>query len=159
MVPPDSHRVSRAPRYSGYHYPQRSLPVRDCHPYRAAFQLLPVRHAGNVVVLQPQNCRNNSGLGCSGFARRYYRNHSCFLFLRLLRCFSSAGSPPSRGTWPSTKWVAPFGHPRINAHVQLPVDFRSLSRPSSPLRAQASPIRPSFACRIPQTNAGRPRNP
>ncbi len=49
-------------------------------------------------------------------------------------------------TWPSTKWVAPFGHPRINSCVPIPAAFRSLSRPSSPLRAQASPIRPSFAC-------------
>ena len=159
MVPPDSHRVSRAPRYSGYHYLQRSLPVRDCHPYRAAFQLLPVRRAKNIVVLQPRHCRNNNGLGRSDFARRYSRNHSCFLFLRLLRCFSSAGSPTLRCDWPSTSRVAPFGHPRISAHVQLPVDFRSLSRPSSPLRAQAFPIRPSFACRIPQIIAGRPRNP
>src|SRR5690606_10072876 len=28
------------------------------------------------------------------FARHYLRNHFCFLLLRLLRCFSSAGSPP-----------------------------------------------------------------
>ena len=42
---------------------------------------------------------------------------------------------PLAGDWPSTSRVAPFGHPRINAHVQLPVVFRSLSRPSSPLRA------------------------
>ena len=32
------------------------------------------------------------GLGSSAFARRYLRNHSYFLFLRLLRCFSSPGS-------------------------------------------------------------------
>ena len=29
------------------------------------------------------------GLGCSAFARRYLRNHCRFLFLRLLRCFTS----------------------------------------------------------------------
>src|SRR6188768_3954275 len=50
--------------------------------------------ARNVVVLQPQYCRNNIGLGCSAFARHYLRNHFCFLLLRLLRCFSSAGLPP-----------------------------------------------------------------
>ena len=33
------------------------------------------------------------GLGCSDFARHYFRNHCCFLFLRVLRCFSSPGSP------------------------------------------------------------------
>ena len=32
-----------------------------------------------------------TGLASSAFARHYLRNHFCFLFLRLLRCFSSAG--------------------------------------------------------------------
>ncbi len=32
------------------------------------------------------------GLGCSHFARRYFENHCCFLFLGLLRCFSSPRS-------------------------------------------------------------------
>ena len=35
------------------------------------------------------------GLGCSRFARRYSGNRVCFLFLRVLRCFSSPGLPPS----------------------------------------------------------------
>src|ERR1700756_5179756 len=29
------------------------------------------------------------GLGCSAFARRYWRNHYCFLFLQVLRWFTS----------------------------------------------------------------------
>ena len=33
------------------------------------------------------------GLGCSEFARHYYRNHGCFLFLWVLRWFTSPGSP------------------------------------------------------------------
>ncbi len=33
------------------------------------------------------------GLGYSAFARRYLRNRVCFLFLWVLRCFSSPGSP------------------------------------------------------------------
>ena len=45
----------------------------------------------HVVVLQPQICRNMSGLGFFPFARHYSGNHYCFLFLCLLRCFSSAG--------------------------------------------------------------------
>ena len=36
----------------------------------------------------------HTGLGSSGFARRYSRNRGFFLFLRLLRCFSSPGSLP-----------------------------------------------------------------
>ena len=50
-----------------------------------------------MSVLQPQHCRNNTGLGCSPFARHYLGNHYCFIFLRVLRCFSSPGSPPVNG--------------------------------------------------------------
>ena len=44
----------------------------------------------------------------------------------------------------STDWVAPFGNLRINTYLRFPVAYRSLSRPSSPLRAKAFPIRPSL---------------
>ena len=91
-----------------------------------------------------------AGLGCSTFARHYWGNHFCFLFLRVLRCFSSPRSPtgPSRCDRPSACRVFPFGDPRITGHVHLPAAYRSLSRPSSPVRAKASAIRPcllSFA--------------
>ena len=87
------------------------------------------------------------GLGSSAFARRYLRNHYCFLFLRLLRCFSSPGSPPCamnlrRDTWRLSMWVSPFRHLRITGHVLLPAAFRSLSRLSSALSAKASTVRP-----------------
>ena len=49
-----------------------------------------------VGVLQPRHGRNRGGLGCSPFARHYLGNHCCFLFLPLLRCFSSRGSPLHR---------------------------------------------------------------
>ena len=39
-------------------------------------------------------------------------------------------------------WVAPFGDPRIKGYLHLPAACRSLSRPSSPLRAKASSVRP-----------------
>ena len=42
---------------------------------------------------QPQYHRSNTGLGSSAFARHYLRNHYCFLFLGVLRCFSSPRSP------------------------------------------------------------------
>ena len=37
MVPVDSHKVSRAPRYSGYHYQLYILPVLDYHYLRLSF--------------------------------------------------------------------------------------------------------------------------
>ena len=43
----------------------------------------------DIAVLQPHQCRNTDGLGSSPFARHYLGNHYYFLFLRVLRCFSS----------------------------------------------------------------------
>ena len=43
-----------------------------------------------LAVRTPHCC----GLGCSDFARHYFRNRFYFLFLRVLRCFSSPGSLP-----------------------------------------------------------------
>ena len=41
----------------------------------------------------------------------------------------------------SSTWrVSPFGNPRIESHLQIPAAYRSLSRPSSPPRAKASPV-------------------
>ena len=67
-----------------------------------------------------------------------------FLFLEVLRCFSSLGSPPCIRTddSPSDCRVVPFGNPRIKGHLHLPAAYRSLSRPSSPPRAKASAMRP-----------------
>ena len=58
------------------------------------FQRILIHYTTNNVVLQPQSCRNKTGLGYSAFARRYLRNHCCFLLLRVLRCFSSPGLLP-----------------------------------------------------------------
>ena len=41
----------------------------------------------------PRSPFESHGLGSSEFARHYYRNHGCFLFLRVLRWFTSPGSP------------------------------------------------------------------
>ena len=46
-----------------------------------------------MTVLQPHTSRRVYGLGWFPFARRYLGNHYCFLFLGLLRCFSSPRSP------------------------------------------------------------------
>ena len=43
-----------------------------------------VRHPKDIAI---------SGLGSSDFARHYFRNRFYFLFLRVIRCFSSPGSP------------------------------------------------------------------
>ena len=86
-----------------------------------------------------------SGLGSSPFARRYLGNRFYFLFLRLLRCFSSPGPPhktmdSSYADIPSVCRVSTFGHPRVEACLRLTVAFRSLPRPSSALGARASAL-------------------
>ncbi len=49
---------------------------------------------------------------------------------------------PKDDDTPAACRVAPFGIIWIYAHVQLPIYFRSLSRPSSPLRALGIPHTP-----------------
>ena len=45
------------------------------------------------LVLQPRHVRKRTGLGSAPFARHYSGYRLFFLFLRVLRCFSSPGSP------------------------------------------------------------------
>ena len=87
-------------------------------------------------------CISTHGLASSAFARHYSRNLVWFLFLPLLRCFSSGGSPriPMYSvyvSWFFTMRVSSFGYLRIEAYLQLPAAFRSLSRPSSAPDAKA----------------------
>ena len=66
-----------------------------------------------------------------------------FLFLGLLRCFTSPrfASPDYEfirsilRSYP--EWVVPFGDPRIKACLRLPVAYRNLLRPSSPSGTKA----------------------
>ena len=99
----------------------------------------------NPAVRTPE-C-THSGLGSSAFARRYLRNRVFFLFLRVLRCFSSPGSPPYVMDWRMDTrgflvWVSPFRNLRINGYLLLPEAYRSLSRLSSALSAKASALCP-----------------
>ena len=77
--------------------PKLRFRVRGCHPLWLNF---PVHSA--IIVLSSQRRSFNPvpavtgpGLGCCAFARHYLRNHFCFLFLRVMRCFQFPGSPPS----------------------------------------------------------------
>ena len=88
------------------------------------------------------------GLASAHFARRYFGYRSFFLFLPLLRCFSSGRSPyNTMDSCYSDKGspcrVSPFGYPWIEGYLHLPMAFRSLSRPSSAPGAKASSLRSS----------------
>ena len=109
MVLPDSHRVPRVPWYLG-------VPSREPSPFRLpdfhrlwlAFPgpfnyglglQLPDRAAApsDDIPLPPvynaRRLEHKQGLGSSLSARRYWGNRICFLFLRVLRWFTSPGSP------------------------------------------------------------------
>ena len=90
MGPADSPRISRVLGYSGVHWASVSFRVPGCHRLWLRFP----SYSANLFlavswILLPHPCRNTGGLGCSAFARHYWRNHCYFLFLRVLRCFSS----------------------------------------------------------------------
>ena len=62
-------------------------------------RFLTLRPAGRLIKAAPQPhdcnpCRvsHSHGLASSDFARHYSRNHCCFLFLWVLRCFTSPRS-------------------------------------------------------------------
>src|ERR1700684_505522 len=108
--------------------------------YASAFQrpLLPIRFLTprqdgspdrTVPLPRPRNaCRLSHaiGLASSAFAHHYSRNRGCFLFLRVLRCFTSPRylHPPyvfRRGRRAITpRRVSPFGHPRIKVWLPTP---------------------------------------
>ena len=122
------------------------LRVRGSHPLRPAFPK-PFCWSRRIInAVHTPGC-THPGLGSSAFARRYLRNRCFFLFLRVLRCFSSPGSLPYVMDWRmddrgSLCRVSPFRHLRIMEYLLLPGAFRSLSRLSSALSAKASALRP-----------------
>ena len=145
MGPADSRRIPRAPRYSGAGSPATPISPKGLSPAMAALSSAfgYLRRVAFSPVLQPRMCLDTHGLGSCAFARHYLRNRSYFLFLRVLRCFSSPRSPRTQVRWRDrSRQVSPFGHRRVVAHLPLAGAFRSLSRPSSPPRATGIPRAP-----------------
>ena len=145
MVPLISHKIPRVSWYSG------SCSVSSAFTY-GAFTLcgrLSQNRSVNFTESQMQSVTpecTHSGLGSFHFARRYFGNRVFFLFLRVLRCFSSPGSPHNAmdsryADGGLLRRVSPFRYLRINGYLLLPEAFRSLSRLSSALSAKASTLR------------------
>ena len=97
------------------------------------------------MVLQPRKDKSPR-FGLFRFRSPLLTESILFIFLRILRCFTSprVALPTLYIQVGVTEvelcWVAPFGYPRIKACVPLPEAFRSLLRPSSPDDAKASII-------------------
>ena len=122
--------------------------VRGCHPLRPGFPSCSATFPACLCrrSYNPARCRDTRGLGSCAFARHYWRNHCYFLFLRVLRCFSS---PRSLCITRCSDGIAPAGFPHsdirgsrsICLSPRLFAAYHVLRRLREP---QASPVRPSL---------------
>ena len=119
--------------------------ITGLSPSPAGFPKTVLLSSGSLVAVLTPPCTHD-GLGSFHFARRYYGNRCFFLFLRLLRCFSSPGSLRTVMDWlygdrSLSCRVSPFRYRRVSGYLLLSGAFRSLSRLSSALSAKASTLR------------------
>jgi hypothetical protein len=77
--------------------------------------------------MTPRSPCGSHGLGSSDFARHYSRNHGCFLFLRVLRWFTSPGS---LGTPMYSAHRTQCSH-RVGSPIRTSPDHRLLAPPRS----------------------------
>ena len=146
VVHPSSHRVSRVRQYSGYplsvppfvygaltlygrlsHAVQLGFPDHDAGPN-------PDDPEGPSVWPPPRSLATTSGISVDVFSSPYLDvSVQAVPFLRLFCSTQDDGVLRRR--------VSPFGNPRIDGYLLLPVAYRSLSRPSSAPDAKAFPLR------------------
>ena len=93
------------------------------------------------VVLQPHNCVATTVVWARPLSLAATRGVTCLFSppaatkMFQFTAFAHLSVSPLGG-------VPPFGHPRVNGCLRLAGEFRRLSRPSSPLGARASSVRP-----------------
>ena len=126
MVLLSSVRISRVPTYSGYPRPLNNFAYGPVTLFRCAFQ-----HYSAIVLRAfrgpyPAHIAI-CGLGFSDFARHYFRNRSYFLFLRVLRCFSSPGSPHT----PMDSVYDNAALPALSFLIRTSADLGSFAAPRS----------------------------
>jgi hypothetical protein len=138
-------------RLPDYHRLRSTIPDHSTTPtlYHSTpgqadqIQMLPQPHTRNTRRLSHAH-----GLAPSPFAHHYSGNHYCFLFLRVLRCFTSPRyhQPPytfRRRQHPMTGARLPHSEtPGSTLGCQLPGAYRRLPRPSSAPDAKASTVCP-----------------
>ena len=134
MVLADSDRIARVPSYLGTPLGlQLVFAYATITLFGAPFQALPLTIQGPTADPQPRgHLRDTRFRLFPGSLATTTGITRCFLFLRVLRCFTSPGSllqpyefrPEYRSYSP--RWVSPFGHLRINVRLATP---RSFSQP------------------------------
>ena len=123
-------------------FPHGTCPLSRTHFPEGSATLMTRRGAGPTTP--GAAAMHRPGLGSCAFARHYLRNHCYFLFLRVLRCFSSPGSPTASMRCDG---IAPAGFPHsdirgsrgICPSPRLFAACHVLLRLREP---QASPMRP-----------------
>ena len=144
MVPPSSHRVSRVRRYSGYTccdsvfaYESLTLCGRPSHALRLNDSIPSAVQTPEILLPPvwptPRSLATTSGISVDVFSSPYLDvSVRAVPLIRLLIQRMIHGH--------YSVWVSPFGNPRIDAYLPLPVAYRSLSRPSSAPSAKAFPL-------------------
>ena len=145
MVPACSVKVPRVSTYSGYRHVNSSFAYGAFTLSGRLSQNRSAKFVESIMRSEPRDARIPVWALPFSLAATH-RITCCFLFLRLLRCFSSPGSlrTPMNSVYDdmtSSCRVSPFRYLRITACLRLPEAFRSLSRLSSALSAKASTIR------------------
>ena len=143
---PCSHRVSRVRRYSGYSLPVSSFVYGTLTLYGRLSHAVQLDFAdhdagpnpecpeGYSVWPPPRSLATTCGISFDVFSSSYL--DVSVQTVPLVRLFYS---PHDNRVLLCC--VATFGYLRINAYLQLPEAFRSLSRPSSAPDAKAFPLR------------------
>ena len=93
MVSALSYEISRVSHYSGFTSPSHCFRIQDFHLLWFTFPGNSTNFNLGFVGNPNPICITTYGLGSSWFARHYFRNRFYFLFLWVLRCFSSPRSP------------------------------------------------------------------
>src|SRR6266496_1551126 len=142
-------------RHRRFAYRTLTVYGRPSQIIRLHLCFLTLRHPSGNDRRVPQPRTRNArrlehvpGLASSAFAHHYSRNHTCFLFLRVLRCFTSPRSHQPVYTFngrrhPMTSARLPHSEtPGSKSGCRLPEAYRRLPRPSSAPDAKASTVRP-----------------
>ena len=145
MVPPYSDQVSRVWPYSGtcaalsvFTYVVLTLSDRPSHAVRLTTQVLNAVRTPEVFLLPvcplPRSLATTYGISFDVSSSPYL--DVSVQAVPHVHLFDSM-----HVTVVLPQWVSPFGNLRINAYLQLPEAYRSLSRPSSAPDAKAFPLR------------------
>ncbi len=142
MVPRSSDRISRVPPYL---MRPIELPIRGCHPLWPDFPICSRHSQGSAG---PRSLATTSGVSVDFLSSGYLDvsvPRVCFfnpMYSGKRYLVNPIVECRERQQQPSFRWVSPFGNSWIKAYSQLPMTYRRVSRPSSPLTAKASTKRP-----------------